>query len=124
MADDVRAFFEGLSARLDSSRVAGMRNSYAFDIDGAGEPGSGGPHGVVEIVICPHYQEHVLRREIALDRVPRIVVEVNALQVGYVAIAIGQQDLKRHAVDDRPVEIDGRERETQRPHQPGTLTTR
>jgi putative sterol carrier protein len=36
VADDVRAFFESLPSRVDASRVAGMRNSYAFDIDGAG----------------------------------------------------------------------------------------
>jgi putative sterol carrier protein len=36
MADDVRAFFEGLPSRIDPSRIAGMRNSYVFAIDGAG----------------------------------------------------------------------------------------
>ena len=36
MADDVRDFFDGLPSRLNSEKVAGMRNSYAFDIDGAG----------------------------------------------------------------------------------------
>jgi putative sterol carrier protein len=36
VGDDVRAFFEGLPSRIDASKVAGMRNSYAFDIDGAG----------------------------------------------------------------------------------------
>ncbi len=36
MADDVREFFEALPARLVPDKVAGMRSSYAFDIDGAG----------------------------------------------------------------------------------------
>jgi putative sterol carrier protein len=36
MADDVRAFFEGLPGRIDPAKVAGMRNSYVFDVDGAG----------------------------------------------------------------------------------------
>ena len=36
MGDDVRAFFEGLPSRIDPAKVAGMRNSYAFEIDGAG----------------------------------------------------------------------------------------
>jgi putative sterol carrier protein len=37
MATTVREFFEGLEARVDSSRTAGMNNSYLFDIDGAGQ---------------------------------------------------------------------------------------
>jgi putative sterol carrier protein len=36
VAGDVRAFFDELPTRIDSSKVAGMRNSYVFDIDGAG----------------------------------------------------------------------------------------
>jgi putative sterol carrier protein len=32
-----RDFFEGLEARVDGSRTAGMNNSYLFDIDGAGK---------------------------------------------------------------------------------------
>ncbi len=36
MADEVRTFFEGLPGRIDAGKVAGMRNSYVFDIDGAG----------------------------------------------------------------------------------------
>jgi putative sterol carrier protein len=31
-----REFFEGLEARVDPSKTAGMTNSYVFDIDGAG----------------------------------------------------------------------------------------
>jgi putative sterol carrier protein len=36
MAETTREFFEGLSARGDASKLAGMNNSYVFDIDGAG----------------------------------------------------------------------------------------
>jgi len=32
-----KEFFEGLEARVDGSRTAGMNNSYLFDIDGAGK---------------------------------------------------------------------------------------
>ena len=31
-----REFFEGLEARVDPAKTAGMTNSYVFDIDGAG----------------------------------------------------------------------------------------
>ena len=37
MADSTREFFEGLEARVDPSKTAGMTNSYLFDIDGAGQ---------------------------------------------------------------------------------------
>jgi len=37
MAETTREFFEGLSARADASKMAGMNNSYVFDIDGAGQ---------------------------------------------------------------------------------------
>jgi putative sterol carrier protein len=33
----VRDFFDGLEARADSSKTAGMNNSYLFDIEGAGK---------------------------------------------------------------------------------------
>ena len=33
----VREFFEGLEARIDASRLAGMSNSYLFDIEGEGQ---------------------------------------------------------------------------------------
>jgi putative sterol carrier protein len=36
MAETTREFFEGLPARGDASKMAGMNNSYVFDIDGAG----------------------------------------------------------------------------------------
>jgi putative sterol carrier protein len=36
MAETTREFFEGLPARADGSKLAGMNNSYVFDIDGAG----------------------------------------------------------------------------------------
>jgi putative sterol carrier protein len=34
---DTREFFEQLPARADSSKTAGMTNSYLFEIEGAGE---------------------------------------------------------------------------------------
>ncbi|TMM13807.1 MAG: SCP2 sterol-binding domain-containing protein [Actinobacteria bacterium] len=37
MTETVKDFFEGLPARADSSKTAGMTNSYAFDIEGAGQ---------------------------------------------------------------------------------------
>ena len=36
MAESAREFFQGLPARADASKLAGMTNSYVFDIDGAG----------------------------------------------------------------------------------------
>jgi putative sterol carrier protein len=33
----VKEFFDGLEARADASKTAGMTNSYLFDIDGAGK---------------------------------------------------------------------------------------
>jgi putative sterol carrier protein len=32
----VREFFEGLAARVPAERIAGMSNTYVFDIEGAG----------------------------------------------------------------------------------------
>ncbi len=37
MADSVKEFFDGLEARVDDSKTAGMNNSYLFDIEGAGK---------------------------------------------------------------------------------------
>ncbi|MES1248742.1 MAG: SCP2 sterol-binding domain-containing protein [Actinomycetota bacterium] len=37
MAETVQEFFQGLAARADTSKTAGMNNSYLFDIDGAGQ---------------------------------------------------------------------------------------
>ncbi|MHB8468154.1 MAG: SCP2 sterol-binding domain-containing protein [Gaiellaceae bacterium] len=37
MAETVQEFFANLSSRADSSKTAGMSNSYLFDIDGAGQ---------------------------------------------------------------------------------------
>ena len=37
MPDSVQEFFETLSSRADTSKTAGMNNSYAFDIEGAGQ---------------------------------------------------------------------------------------
>ena len=36
MAQSAREFFEGLPARADSSKLAGMNNTYLFDVEGAG----------------------------------------------------------------------------------------
>ena len=36
MAESTREFFESLPARADASKLAGINNSYVFDIDGAG----------------------------------------------------------------------------------------
>jgi putative sterol carrier protein len=37
MAGTVQEFFETLPSRADSTKTAGMNNSYGFDIEGAGE---------------------------------------------------------------------------------------
>jgi putative sterol carrier protein len=37
MAETTREFFEGLPSRADASKLAGMNNSYAFDIENAGK---------------------------------------------------------------------------------------
>src|SRR3954468_21687379 len=37
MAESVQEFFQNLESRADSSKTAGMTNSYVFDIDGAGQ---------------------------------------------------------------------------------------
>jgi putative sterol carrier protein len=37
MAESVQEFFDGLAARVDESKTAGMNNSYLFDIEGAGQ---------------------------------------------------------------------------------------
>ena len=37
MAATVQEFFEALPARADTSKTAGMNNSYGFDIEGAGQ---------------------------------------------------------------------------------------
>ncbi len=37
MAASVQEFFESLPSRADTTKTAGMNNSYAFDIEGAGQ---------------------------------------------------------------------------------------
>jgi putative sterol carrier protein len=37
MAESVQEFFDGLEARADSEKTAGMNNSYLFEIEGAGQ---------------------------------------------------------------------------------------
>ena len=36
MAESAREFFESLPARADASKIAGVDNTYLFDIEGAG----------------------------------------------------------------------------------------
>ena len=36
MAESAREFFEGLEARVEPAKTAGMTNSYLFEIEGAG----------------------------------------------------------------------------------------
>jgi len=36
VAQSARDFFEGLPGRADSSKLAGMNNTYLFDVEGAG----------------------------------------------------------------------------------------
>ena len=36
MAESVQEFFDGLAARADAEKTAGMNNSYLFEIEGAG----------------------------------------------------------------------------------------
>jgi putative sterol carrier protein len=36
VVQNARQFFENLESRVDSSKTAGMNNSYVFEIDGAG----------------------------------------------------------------------------------------
>jgi putative sterol carrier protein len=37
VAETTREFFEGLPSRADASKLAGMNNSYSFDIEHAGK---------------------------------------------------------------------------------------
>jgi putative sterol carrier protein len=37
MAETVQEFFQKLASRADTSKTAGMSNSYLFDIEGAGQ---------------------------------------------------------------------------------------
>ena len=37
MAESVQEFFASLESRADTSKTAGMTNSYVFDIEGAGQ---------------------------------------------------------------------------------------
>jgi putative sterol carrier protein len=37
MAESVQEFFQSLESRADTSKTAGMNNSYLFDIEGAGQ---------------------------------------------------------------------------------------
>jgi putative sterol carrier protein len=37
MAESTREFFETLESKADTSKTAGMTNSYVFDVEGAGQ---------------------------------------------------------------------------------------
>jgi putative sterol carrier protein len=37
MAETAREFFEGLPSRANAEKLAGMNNSYLFDVEGAGK---------------------------------------------------------------------------------------
>ena len=37
MTESVQEFFDGLAARADGEKTAGMNNSYLFDIEGSGQ---------------------------------------------------------------------------------------
>jgi putative sterol carrier protein len=37
VSETVREFFDGLEAKVDPAKTAGMNNSYVFDVDGAGQ---------------------------------------------------------------------------------------
>ena len=37
MGQTTQEFFDGLAAKADTAKTAGMNNSYAFDIEGAGQ---------------------------------------------------------------------------------------
>jgi putative sterol carrier protein len=45
----VQEFFEGLPARVSPERIAGMNNSYVFDIEGAGTWRVAITDGVIEV---------------------------------------------------------------------------
>ncbi len=45
----VQEFFEGLAARVPADRVAGMNNTYVFDIEGAGAWTVAIANGLIEV---------------------------------------------------------------------------
>jgi hypothetical protein len=68
------------------------------------------PDRVVEVVVRPHHEHRVFGRGVSRHVVARIVEEVDALQVGDVAVAIWQQHGKRDVVDYGTAEVDRGER--------------
>ena len=75
MPDTVQEFFETLPSRADTSKTAGMNNSYAFDIEGAGQwtvkvtdgdvsvhDGTGGRRGLHDQRLPGDLREDHLRR--------------------------------------------------------------
>ena len=49
----VQEFFEGLPARVPAERIAGMNNSYVFDIEGAGTWRVAIADGTIEVTEGP-----------------------------------------------------------------------
>jgi putative sterol carrier protein len=49
----VQEFFDGLAARVPSDRIAGMNNSYLFDIEGAGTWRVAIADGAIEVTEGP-----------------------------------------------------------------------
>jgi putative sterol carrier protein len=45
----VREFFEGLPGRVPAERIAGMNNTYVFDIEGAGTWRVAIAHGAIDV---------------------------------------------------------------------------
>jgi putative sterol carrier protein len=101
VADDVRAFFESLPSRVDASKVAGMRNSYVFDIDGAGawtvrvEDGSVQVHEGVQDADCTITAgEETFRQIVSGDQNPTSAYMTGKLKVkGDIGAAMKLQKL-------------------------------
>src|SRR6185369_1680057 len=68
------------------------------------------PDSVEEIMIGAHHELVVFRSLIAGHVVAGVVVEMNTLQIRYVAIAVGQHYVERRIVDYEAIEVDGRQR--------------
>ncbi len=91
-------------------RVAGPAAHEAPVVERAGGPAAGRPDGVEVVVVGTHDERRELRRRVAGHVVEGIVEEVDALEVAHVTVAVREDDLDRHVVDDRPVEVDRGER--------------
>ena len=80
-------------------------------VEAAGIAAAGRPHRVEEVVVRPHHRHRALGRRVADHLVARVVEEVHALQVGDVAVAVGQHHLERHAVHGGAGEVHRRQRQ-------------